>query len=185
MLNSAKNFLLANILNWKIILIFIVVVANVLYISSYILVLPTAAQKLIGSLHKLKPIVSTRRMHHMKNSFFSWESNRCRKALKNMPQTRSSRHDMWILSESMGVRFIKSQSYQQSCWTSKTFKRFLLKRGVRKVPKPVQNTQTCSTTELKECKEMVAHEMVFKNRDIMHDISIWEWDSEKGTEEVI
>lgn len=65
------------------------------------------------------------------------------------------------------------------------FQEFLLKRGVRKVPKTVQNTQTYSTTELKECIYMVAHEMVFKNRDLMHDISIWEWDSEKGTEEVI
>lgn len=27
--------------------------------------------------------------------------------------------------------------------------------------------------------------MVFKNRDLMHDISIWGWDSEKGTEVVI
>lgn len=26
--------------------------------------------------------------------------------------------------------------------------------------------------------------MVSRNRDSMHDISIWEWDSEKGTEEV-
>lgn len=31
---------------------------------------------------------------------------------------------------------------------------------------------------------MVTHGMVFKNRDSMHDRNIWEWDSEKGTEEV-